>query len=329
MTSLILFLALAVAERPGLVSGRLVLLGPASDVAAAVERVGASAWVGYSVPMVSGTHSLCGAGKVVRLDSGRDDSEWTESEMTRSLFVLQRIESGRVIRMRLLSTGCRIDLGSQELLWWEPVSPSDSLRHLGSLARASTIEDVSENAVHAASLHLDSGADALLGDLAGSAPSREVRKKAVFWLGAVRSDAGYRALAARYDSEGDSGLREEVVFALHLSKAEGAVAKLVDIAKRDGDCGVREKALFWLAQRAGAVAARAIANAANEDPDLDVKKQAVFALSQLPEDEGVPLLVEIAEGHQNPEVRKQAFFWLGQAGDPRALDLFEKVLLRK
>jgi HEAT repeat protein len=77
------------------------------------------------------------------------------------------------------------------------------------------------------------------------------------------------------------------------------------------------------------VAARAIAAAAKEDPDAEVKKQAVFALSQLPADEGVPLLVEVAETHPNPEVRKQAFFWLGQSEDPRALDLFERVLLRK
>jgi HEAT repeat protein len=92
---------------------------------------------------------------------------------------------------------------------------------------------------------------------------------------------------------------------------------------------VRERALFWLGQRAGAVAARAIATAVREDPELEVKKKAVFALSQLPAEEGVPLLIEVAETHPHPEVRKQAFFWLGQSEDPRALDLFERVLLRK
>jgi hypothetical protein len=125
--------------------------------------------------------------------------------------------------------------------------------------------------------------------------SFEVREKAIFWLGAVRGDEGYRRLSARYASESESRLREQIVFAIHLSKAEGAIPKLVEIARKDRDSDVRERALFWLAQRAGAVAARAIATAAREDPDLEVKKQAVFALSQLPEDEGVPLLVEVAD----------------------------------
>ena len=53
----------------------------------------------------------------------------------------------------------------------------------------------------------------------------------------------------------------------------------------------------------------------------------MFALSQLPADEGVPLLIEVAQTHPQPEVRKQAFFWLGQSKDPRAVALFEKVLL--
>jgi len=327
MIDLLLFLALAATEKPELVSGRLELLGAVSNVASAIETVRGTAWVGYSVPMIAGSHHFCGGGEVVRLDSDRDHHSSSERGPSRSLFVLQRIESGRVNEIRLLSTGCRLDAGSQTLYWWEPVPPSESLRHLRSLAFSSNDEHLSEDAVHAAALHFDS--DDLLDELARSAPSREVREKAIFWLGAVRGDEGYRRLAARYDGERDSKLREEIVFAIHLSKAEGAIPKLVAIARKDQDSEVRERALFWLGQRAGTVAARAIATAAKEDPDLEVKKQAVFALSQLPEDEGVPLLVEVAETHPHPEVRKQAFFWLGQSDDPRALDLFERVLLRK
>jgi HEAT repeat protein len=150
-----------------------------------------------------------------------------------------------------------------------------------------------------------------------------------FWLGAARGEEGYRRLAALYPDSRGSELREEIVFAIHLTDAKEAVPKLIEIARRGPDPEVRERALFWLGQRAGAVAARAIAAAAREDPQLEVKKQAVFALSQLPADEGVPLLVEVAETHPHPEVRKQAFFWLGQSEDPRALDFFERVLLRK
>jgi len=328
MIELLLFVALAT-EKPELVAGRLELLGAISNVASAIETVRGTTWAGYSVPMVAGSHHFCGGGQVVRLDRDRDFHTSSESGSSRSLFVLHRVESGRVTEIRLLSDGCRIDAGSQTLYWWEPVPPGESLRHLRTLAFSSTSEDLAEDAVHAAALHFDSGADELLDELARSAPSYEVRERSIFWLGAVRGDEGYRRLAARYDGEGDSKLREEMVFAINLSKAEGAIPKLVAIARKDRDSDVRERALFWLGQRAGAVAARAIATAAREDPDLEVKKQAVFALSQLPDDEGVPLLVEVAETHPHPEVRKQAFFWLGQSDDPRALDLFERVLLRK
>jgi hypothetical protein len=333
MIHLLLFLTLAATEKPELVTGRLELVGPTSNLTSAVEtlskNVRGTAWVGYSAPMIAGSHHFCGSGEVVHLDRDSDFHTSSERGPSRSLFVLQRIESGRVTEIRLLSTGCRIDAGSQTLYWWEPVPPSESLRHLRTLALASTNEDLAEDAVHAAALHFDTGADELLEELAASATAFEVREKAVFWLGAVRGDGGYRRLAARVVAEGDPKLREQIVFAIHLSKAEGAIPKLVEIARKDRDSDVRERALFWLGQRAGTVAAHAIATAAKEDPDLEVKKQAVFALSQLPEDEGVPLLVEVAETHPDPEVRKQAFFWLGQSEDPRALDLFERVLLRR
>jgi hypothetical protein len=329
MIELLLLAAVTSIEKPELVGGRLESLGPTSNLAAAIERLPRSGWAGYSVPMVEGSHHFCGSGEVVRLDSDRDYRSGSERESPRSLFVLQRIERGRVAEIRLLSTGCLVDAGSQTLYWWEPVPPAESLRHLRTLAFSSADEDLAEDAVHAAALHLGSAADDLLEELAGRAPALEVREKAVFWLGAARGDQGYRRLAARYAAESDAEMREQIVFAIQLSKAEGAIPKLVEIARTDRSSDVREKALFWLGQRAGTVAARAIAAAAKEDPDVEVKKQAVFALSQLPADEGVPLLVEVAETHPNPEVRKQAFFWLGQSEDPRALDLFERVLLRR
>ncbi len=328
----ILLLFAIVLERPEMVSGRLELRGGVSNLSSALEAVEAfegGTWAGYSVPMVPGSHHFCGSGEIVRLESDRGIHTRLPSEPSRSLFVLYRIENRRVARIKLLSTGCRIDAGAQPLLWWEPVPPGESLRHLRTLASSRVNEDLAEDAVHAAALHFDSGADDLLDELAAAAPSREVREKAIFWLGAARGDEGYRRLAARYDREGDAKLREEIVFAIHLSEADEAIPKLISIARKDRDPGVRERALFWLAQKAGDAAARAIANAVKEDPDLEVKKQAVFALSQLPADEGVPLLMEVAETHPHPEVKKQAFFWLGQSEDPRAIDLFERVLLRK
>ena len=44
---------------------------------------------------------------------------------------------------------------------------------------------------------------------------------------------------------------------------------------------------------------------------------------------GVPLLMQLARTHRSVEVREQAMFWLGQSRDPRAVNFFEEVLLRK
>jgi hypothetical protein len=318
-----------VLDRPDLVSGRLDLLGPAANLTTAIEALSDEGWAGYSVPMISGSHDFCGKGGVVRLDSTGHSYDPSDSPSSGELLVLLRIESGHATEIVVLSADCRLDPRGATVRWWEPVAPRESLRYLRSVALSAKDEDLKENAVQAAAMHFDSGASELLDELARTAPSRDVREKAIFWLGAARGEEGFRKLSARFEEERDTGLREEMVFAMHLSKAEGAIPKLIQIARKDRSPDVREKALFWLAQRAGEVASRAIADAAREDPDREVKKKAVFALSQLPEEEGVPLLVEVAETHPDPEVREQAFFWLGQSGDPRAIDLFEKVLLRK
>ena len=53
----------------------------------------------------------------------------------------------------------------------------------------------------------------------------------------------------------------------------------------------------------------------------------MFALSQRPPEEGVPALIRIARTNQHPELRKTALFWLGQSEDPRAISLFEELLM--
>jgi hypothetical protein len=311
-------------DRPDVSQGRLEVMGAPSNLADDLKK--RDGWAGYAVPRVPGSDGSCGG--VVRLDGDRSWESQGESESAGELFVLSRVEGGRVVSLRTLSSGCRLDAGSRTILWWEPVPPSQSLAYLSGLVSAPD-EDLREDAIHAIALHVTRQADEILDRIAASDAPFEAREKAVFWLGAVRGEEGFRRLSARFDAERSAELREKIVFALHLSEGSGATAKLVSIARTDRESEVREQALFWLSQKAGKEASRAIASAVREDPELEVKKKAVFALSQLPEEEGVPLLIEVAETHPQPEVRKQAFFWLGQSKDPRAVALFEKVLLGK
>jgi hypothetical protein len=328
-----LFLAPA-SDRPVLVKGRLELLGAPSDLPSALSKLAATSedptWAGYAVPMVGGSHRLCGLeDDVVRLDDDLREETGAEEPRTGELFVLYRLEGGRITKVRAVSSRCRIDAGAGALHWWEPVPAAESLARLESLASTSNGETLAGEAIEALALHRDPGADGSLGRIAAEGASFGGRKNALFWLGAVRGEGGFPVLAARLAAESDRKLREQIVFALNVSSAARATEKLIEIARSDGDSRIRESALFWLSQKAGKRAADAIASAVTADPELDVKKKAVFALSQLPPEEGVPLLLEVAETHPSLEVRKQAFFWLGQSHDPRALALFERVLRKK
>jgi HEAT repeat protein len=154
------------------------------------------------------------------------------------------------------------------------------------------------------------------------------------WLDDVKPDDSVAWLtsiigAAGRDAESRNRIAKPAIAALSLHTARSALTSLLTLARSNPDTHVRSDALFWLAQRAGQEAVAAITNAILDDPETEVKKRAVFALSQLPKDEGVPKLIDVARNNRNPEVRKQAFFWLGQTKDPRAMQLFEEILLRK
>ena len=150
-------------------------------------------------------------------------------------------------------------------------------------------------------------------------------EESVTWLTSLVSAGGAGGASTDYRSR----VAKPALVALAIHDTRSALTTLVRFAREDADSKMRSDALFWLAQRAGQEALATITNAIENDPETEVKKRAVFALSQLPRDEGVPKLIEIARTHRNPEVRKQAFFWLGQSKDPRAIQLFEEILLKR
>jgi HEAT repeat protein len=103
---------------------------------------------------------------------------------------------------------------------------------------------------------------------------------------------------------------------------------LAAIAKDVGrPTDVRKQAVFWLGQAAADVTGSLDSLASNDEAGREVREQAVFALSQRPKEEGVPMLIKIAQTNHDPEVRRKALFWLGQSDDPRAIALFEAILL--
>jgi len=127
-----------------------------------------------------------------------------------------------------------------------------------------------------------------------------------------------------------SGVASDAIFPATLAdSSRGIWPGLVAIA-RDASrpTHTREQAVFWLGQAAADVSGSLDSIATDDTVDREVREQAVFAISQRPHDESVPILIRIAQSNHDPEVRRKALFWLGQSGDPRAIDLFEKILTR-
>jgi HEAT repeat protein len=134
------------------------------------------------------------------------------------------------------------------------------------------------------------------------------------------------ALARSADSDAGS----KAVFAVTLADSIEPWSSLITLA-RDGSVRTetRKQAVFWLGRAASEKAGRGLDSLlADKNGDRSIQEQAVFALSQRPKDEGIPALVRVARTHPDPEVRKKAIFWLGQSDDPRALALFQELLLK-
>jgi len=78
---------------------------------------------------------------------------------------------------------------------------------------------------------------------------RELRKKAVFWLGQAAGRAVTRDLGNIADDRDlDSEVREHAVFALSQRPRDEGVPALIRIARESPDPRLRKRAIFWLGQ---------------------------------------------------------------------------------
>jgi hypothetical protein len=131
------------------------------------------------------------------------------------------------------------------------------------------------------------------------------------------------SLARTMDDDGG-----DAIFAATIARGVTVWPELLKLA-RDTQVASdsRKAAVFWLGQAAGAAATAALDSIVVEPGDREVRQAAVFALSQRPDEQGVPALIRVARTNPDPQLRRDAMFWLGQSEDPRALELFEEVLL--
>lgn len=157
--------------------------------------------------------------------------------------------------------------------------------------------------------------------------SREVRKSAIFWAGQF-GEARVGELSS-FITDRDDEVAKSALFAISQQRTDEAARTLIGAARnRDLATEVRKSAVFWLGQVASERATEGLKQMIG-DENTEVKKSAVFALSQIKTEKSLDALIDLARNSKDREVRKSALFWLGQSNDPRALALFEEILLKK
>lgn len=132
-------------------------------------------------------------------------------------------------------------------------------------------------------------------------------------------------------AEGGSGkVAEQAIFPATLADSVTPWQRLLRLARDEArPSAVRRQAVFWVGQAASEEATKGLADVVEDaSGDREVREAAVFALSQQRAN-GVESLLRIARDNKDKEIRKQAIFWLGQSKDPRALDYFESVLVKR
>ncbi|MFA6165167.1 MAG: hypothetical protein WC700_00990 [Gemmatimonadaceae bacterium] len=129
---------------------------------------------------------------------------------------------------------------------------------------------------------------------------------------------------------GTAKVAEQAIFPATLADSVTPWPRLLRLARDESrPREVRSRAVFWVGQAASEEATKGLAEVAEDaSGDREVRKSAVFALSQQKAN-GVESLLRIARENKDKEIRKQAIFWLGQSKDPRALDYFESVLVKR
>ncbi len=77
---------------------------------------------------------------------------------------------------------------------------------------------------------------------------RDVRGKALFWLGQKAGQHAARAIVEAIENDPDLEIKEKAVFALSRLPCDEGVPLLIEVARSHRHPEVREKAMFWLGQ---------------------------------------------------------------------------------
>ncbi|HEX9902232.1 MAG TPA: HEAT repeat domain-containing protein [Acidobacteriota bacterium] len=168
------------------------------------------------------------------------------------LFIISQHNTPRsfdFLKTIALSPSRSLEIRKNAVFWVGNSRDPRSLNLLKEILGSTRDEELKEQVVFALTLTDRREAVAELIRIAKSDPDREVRKKAIFWLGQKASQEAVKTLKDVVDKpDEDVEVKESAVFAISQLPKDKAVPLLVAIARENKSPSVRKKAIFWLGQ---------------------------------------------------------------------------------
>jgi type II secretory pathway pseudopilin PulG len=209
-----------------------------------------TAWLTYAVPLVEGDRWICDGmnvtdGVSIRRDGG---TGVMMLEGPRQVWVLFRLDGGRVDRIRIASEDCTLDAGGLTVNWLANVAPRDSVTTLASFLTGNASNRVADGALVALAMHREPAALEQLLSTARSGATSHARGQALFWLSQRAGEKAVGAITDAIRNDPETDVKRRAVFALsQLPKDEG-IPRLIDLARSNSNPVVRKQAMFWLGQ---------------------------------------------------------------------------------
>jgi HEAT repeat protein len=176
----------------------------------------------------------------------------TEKLQKSLIFIISQHDTPRAfdfLKTMALGASRSLEIRKDAVFWIGNSRDPRSLGLLKEVLSNARDEELKEHVVFALTLTDRREAVAELIRIAKSDPDREVRKKAIFWLGQKASQEAVKTLKDVVDKPGeDVEVKESAVFAISQLPEKTAVPMLVAIAKENKSPSVRKKAIFWLGQ---------------------------------------------------------------------------------
>jgi HEAT repeat protein len=215
------------------------------------------------------------------------------------------------------------------VFWLSQVHSAAALGALESILKESKDPELQGTALFALSQQGSDSAVQVLRQYAErpDAP-KDLREKAIFWIGQDKEAGGARYLMDLYGRLQDTDLKEKAIFGIAQAGGEEAHTWLLARATDPKESmDLRKNALFWAGQT-GALAPSELGKLYGSFQDPELKGQLIFAASQENDKGGVDFLMSVARTEKDKDLREKAIFWLGQSKDPRVAD-FLLGLIRK